>query len=105
VATFGLERLWGIVPPSRVSMASRDFVTKWFALVRSSTARPIVDVGEARELVRRRELRVKGRQRSRIANPFRVGWNGASGSARLDYRWGSAVQQIVLDVAQGRNDA
>jgi hypothetical protein len=105
VATFRLERLWSIVPPTRVSTATRDFVTKWFALVPGSMKRPIADVSEARELVRRRELRVKGGQRSRIANPFRVGWNGASGSARLDYRWGAAVQQIVLDVVQGRSDA
>ena len=63
---------------------------------------PIAEYQPAKELVTSREVRVKGRQRSRIASPFRVGWNGASGSARLDYRWSSSVQRIALDVAEGR---
>jgi hypothetical protein len=88
--------------PRRVSSPTHAFVQKWFELVRAGEGRSFAVDKEALELVRRREIRVKGAQRSRIANPFRVGWNGASGSDRLDFRWRSSVQRMVLDVAQGR---
>lgn len=100
---FDLARLWALMPGGRPTLATRSFVEKWFETVRASGGAVEKDA-RARELVRRRELRVKGRQRSRIANPHRVGWNGASGSSRLDFRWGT-VQQMVLDVAQGRTRA
>lgn len=103
LASFDLARLWALIPLRTVSPRTHQFVETWFELLRS--ARAIVDDPSARDLVRRRELRVKTRVRSRIANPFRVGWNGASGSARLDYRWGSSVQQMVIDVAEGRSRA
>lgn len=105
VAVFDLSRLWALVPLSRVAASTRSFVEKWFAFVQASNGRRLADDAQARDLIRRRELRVKGRQRSRIATPYRVAWNGASGSGRLDYRWGAAVQQIVLDVAKGRAGA
>jgi hypothetical protein len=103
VADFDLTRLWELMPVRRPTPQTRAFVEKWFEIVRSTDLAVDVD-HRARELIRRREIRVKGPQRSRIANPRRVGWNGASGSGRLDYRWGT-VQQMVLDVARGRSSA
>jgi hypothetical protein len=100
---FDLGRLWSLMPLKTVSRRTHDFVTRWFDMVRTATS--FTDDQSAHDLVRRQELRVKTRARSRIANPFRVGWNGASGSARLDFRWGSSVQQIVIDVAEGRGRA
>jgi hypothetical protein len=104
LADFDLTRLWALVPPGRGTVQTRDFIEKWFDLVRLDGDTLLDDNPKARELVRRRELRVKGPQRSRIANPFRVAWNGGSGSGRLDFRW-AAVQQIVIDVAEGRGHA
>lgn len=102
LATFDLARLWALMPVARPTTPTRTFVERWFEAVRQNDG--AVDASpRACELVRRREVRVKG-QRSRIANPHRVGWNGASGSGRLDYRWGT-VQQMVLDVAEGRSHA
>jgi hypothetical protein len=103
LATFDLARLWALMPVARPTLPTRTFVEKWFEVVRTSDG--AVDADQrARELVRRREVRIKGRLRSRIANPHRVAWNGASGSGRLDYRWGT-VQQMALDVAEGRSRA
>jgi hypothetical protein len=101
LATFELVRLWALVPSGPGTRRAHAFVERWFELIRHDGERPLSDNPTARKLVRERELRVKGPQRSRIANPRRVGWNGESGSGRLDFRWGT-VQQLVLDVAQGR---
>jgi hypothetical protein len=105
LSEFDLNRLWALVPPQQIEARTRTFVERWFDLARVVGGGSVADDKRARELVRQREIRVKGRQRSRIANPFRVIWNGGSGSARLDYRWSASVQQIALDVAEGRGGA
>lgn len=97
---FDLNRLWALVSPRRISLSTRTFVEKWFEFARAGDT-SITGNKAALDLVRRREIRVKTAHRSRIANPYRVAWNGASGSARLDYRWKSSVQRMVLDVAMG----
>ena len=95
-----LQRIWQLAP--KASPGAKRFVQDWQQSVRRASGRSLTDDRAARDLVESREIRVKGRQRSRIAAPFRVAWAGASGSARLDYRWGSSVQRIALDVAEGR---
>jgi Family of unknown function (DUF6361) len=100
MAHFDLHRVWQLSP--RASSRAKRFIEAWVVEVKRADGSPIADDQRARRLVRSREIRVKGSTRSRIANPHRVLWNGASGSGRLDYRWGSSVQQIGLDVARGR---
>jgi hypothetical protein len=100
IETFDLGRVWQLAP--KASRGAKRFIHDWQRAVMNADARPLSDDPAAQELVRRREVHVKGRIRSRIANPFRVEWSGASGSAQLDYRWGSSVQRIALDVAEGR---
>jgi hypothetical protein len=102
LAGFDLARLWALMPRRQVAERTRSFVEQWFQLVQASGGSAIAKDARARELVRQREMRLKGSVRSRIANPFRIGWNGASGSGRLDYRWGSSVERIVLDVVEAR---
>jgi hypothetical protein len=103
MAQFDLHRVWELAP--RASSGAKRFIETWVAAVKGADERLVADDDRARRIVRSREIRVKGTARSRIANPFRVVWNGASGSGRLDYRWGSSVQQIALDVARGRTRA
>lgn len=100
---FDLNRVWQLAPHAHGG--ARRFIQEWLRLVRKADGRPLSHQRPARDLVAGREARVKGPQRSRIANPFRVGWNGASGSAQLDYRWSASVQQIVIDVAEARRSA
>jgi hypothetical protein len=103
LGAFDLNRVWQLAPHAH--RGARQFIQDWLNAVRRADGRPLSVESTARELVASREARVKGRQRSRIASPFRVGWNGASGSAQLDYRWSSSVQQIAVDVAEGRRSA
>jgi hypothetical protein len=103
IESFDLRRVWQLAP--RAPVRAKQFVEDWVRLVKKADGHPLPDNQPANELVASREIRVKGRQRSRIANPFRVAWNGASGSARLDYRWRDSVQRIALDVAEGRASA
>jgi hypothetical protein len=100
---FDLGRVWQLAPHAH--RGARRFVQDWLNAVRRADGRPLSRERSARELVAAREARVKGRARSRIYQPFRVGWSGASGSAQLDYRWSASVQQIVLDLAEARPDA
>ena len=100
---FDLARVWQLAPHAQ--RGARRFVQDWLTAVRRADGRPLSRERLARELVATREARVKGRARSRIYQPFRVAWNGASGSAQLDYRWSASVQQIVLDVAEARRSA
>jgi hypothetical protein len=101
--SFDLHRVWQLAP--RAPMRVKQFVEDWARIVKKADGRAIAGQKPAHELVASREIRVKGTQRSRIAQPFRVAWNGASGSARLDYRWRDSVQRIALDVAEGRASA
>jgi hypothetical protein len=101
--SFDLARVWAMAPAS--SRRAREFIVAWRAAARRSAGGSVAESGAARELVADRELRVKGTRRSRIANPQRVPWNGASGSAQLDFRWGASVQRLTLDVAEGRDRA
>jgi hypothetical protein len=99
---FDLRRVWILAP--RASIRAKRFIEQWRTVCLKANGH-LSDDTSARNLVRSREIRVKGKVRSRIESPFRVEWNGASGSARLDYRWGDSVQQIARDVAEGRSRA
>ena len=57
----------------------------------------VADNVAARALIRDRERRLKG-PRARLGNTRALElWNGASGIARLSYRWPSAVS-ILTDI-------
>jgi Family of unknown function (DUF6361) len=103
IADFDLQRVRQLAP--KASPLAMRFIQDWQRTVRAASGRQLADHKAARELVTSREIRVKGRQRSRIAAPLRVEWAGASGSSRLDYRWRSSVERIALDVAEGRSRA
>lgn len=97
--TFDLERVWRLTPTTKPR--ARKFVRQWQQFV-SETDSPLSTSATAQAFIRSHEIKVKGEQRSRIANPFRVDWSGASGARRMDYRWGVAVKQMCIDVTEGR---
>jgi hypothetical protein len=60
----------------------------------------VSDSRSARDLIRQRERRLKGKL-SRLDNARSLElWNGAAGTGRLVYRWGVA-QTMLIDIMEG----
>ena len=81
----------------RVTPPTEDFVRRWVALVRDDPG-GIPERADARALVRRREILLKGARslfRNRRALEERYG--GSLGLVRLDFRW-SNVQVLLKDL-------
>ncbi|GIL34006.1 DUF6361 family protein [Phycicoccus sp. DTK01] len=75
----------------RLRVATRMFVDAWLDRAQQ---RHVADDASARDLVRDREVRIKG-GRARLANPAALEtWSEAAGLARLDYRWGVASRHL-----------
>jgi hypothetical protein len=80
----------------RPSPATRSFVDAWLDMViNARDPRGLMDFKDARDLIARRERKLKGAL-ARLSNPrARELWNGSSGLGRLDYRWANA--QVMLN--------
>ena len=80
-----------------ISPNTETFVRRWIGLAQQKRGE-LADDPTARELVRVREQALK-KSRSRFINRAALGqWSGASGVARLDYRWGT-VKTFMTDLA------
>lgn len=88
-----------------ISATTVAFVSRWIELAQQRLGQ-VADDLPARELVRVREQGLK-KSRSRFNNRAALGqWSGASGVARLDYRW-RTVKTLLTDLAlvEGEADA
>ncbi len=96
-----VERLWELtadhshtIPPQ-----TRPFVRQWIVHIRSTPEKLIYNV-DARRLIKRREMKLKG-ARSRFRNNRALDqWSGHSGDRRLVYRW-PTVKKLLNDLHQG----
>lgn len=87
---------------SRIGYPTEAFVREWVGLVLSG-AKTLLSP-EAENLVRHREMGIKGRQ-SRFRNEKLLGlWGGRSGTGALDYRW-PVVRRHLTDIQEGLNRA
>jgi hypothetical protein len=97
-----LDGFWAVLRHHnpRIREMTRVFVTRWVERVSQG-----VDVGEddmLRELIRRRELQLKG-GRARLVNASALdAWKGGSGLVPLDYRWGVA-RRLLGDILGAEN--
>lgn len=84
----------------RVGEPTRMFVTGWAERV---SERVDVTADERlRDLIKRRELQLKG-GRARLVNPSALdAWKGRSGLVPLDYRWGVA-RRLVGDILEAED--
>lgn len=93
---------WGCVVAegARISVQCRVFVGQWWDLViHKRRATSVADEEAGRSLVAGRERQLK-RALARVDNPrARELWGGASGTARLVYRWSNA-QRIARDIVE-----
>jgi hypothetical protein len=95
-----LAALWPLLADlgSRHSARTQRFVEDWY----EATAEPdrVLRDGSLTDLVRERELQVKGRLARLSFDAARETWRGAAGIAQLDYRWSSAQRQLLDIVSE-----
>jgi hypothetical protein len=96
-------RFWALLAAwnARVTVATHTFVEAWLDAI--GRARRVEDVSGDRglhDLISLREQRLKG-PRARLGNPHAL-WNGASGTAQLDYRWNRPVASMLRDLIGSR---
>jgi len=98
-------RFWALLATwnARVTAGSHTFVESWLESI--GRARRVEDVIGDRgldDLIRNRERVLKG-PRARLGNPRALNsWNGASGTAQLDYRWNRPVAGMLRDLIGSR---
>ena len=97
------QRFWALVAEvnPNIRPPTRAFVERWLSLaLDAGAAGAIAGNRAARRLISERERALK-RQRARLHNPSALEvWSGASGTARLDYRW-NVVQTLLNDILRG----
>lgn len=96
---WGLGGLWSLTDETihRVSPATVAFVTEWAAIAQHGGP-ALADDPQARSLILRREVRLKG-PKARLTNDAALArWGGASGAAVLTFRW-AVVQRHLRDLA------
>jgi hypothetical protein len=109
IAAWDRKAFWALIRgQARVAGATERFVEAWQRLAPWEKTDGGAGDKSARELVRQREMQLKG-ARSRLANPRALElWGGESGTARLEYRW-SAASRLLGDIhsalGRGGNDA
>jgi len=86
----------------RIPPMTRVFVERVLSLLLGADEPEALQTDRrARELIRARELQLKGRKRARLESPEALArWNGESGTAPLTYRWPTAGQ-ILDDICAG----
>lgn len=98
VADWHLAALWSLTSHTihRVGPQTMAFVTAWASMVRAG--KNLADDAAARDLVLRRETRLKG-PKSRLINDAALArWGGDSGSGMLTFRW-AVVRRHLEDLA------
>ena len=103
IGGWNLDLLWTLVADQGrpVAAPARAFVTHWVDLIRRRIGNGLADDHNARALVRNREFHQK-RNQARLRNDRLMRqWGGASGSARLNFRW-PVVAGLLDDIVDGR---
>jgi hypothetical protein len=106
LAQWDRKRFWEIVRSTnpRVTARTNDFINAWWDLALASGAAQISTSTTARLLISDRERQLK-KSLARLDNPrAQELWNGSSGTARLEYRWGIS-QRLLRDIFDGLEKA
>ena len=97
------QDFWRLVGDAGASVGvrTRRFVDAWLDLVADPATRAAVaDDGPARELIRKRERQLKGPRARLHSRRALENWNGAAGTARLNFRW-HVVSRLLDDIYTG----
>jgi hypothetical protein len=92
---WSLDDFWNAVehPAHSIRPAAKRFVMQWLELV-ADGANQIASAPAARQLVEERERRLKTSQSRFTNHAVRDRWSGASGVARLGFRWSQAKSHL-----------
>jgi len=87
---------------ARVGYPTSTFVNRWLEIaIDAGSAKSIASSDAARRLLRDRERQLK-RARARLENRKLLEvWNGSSGAARLEYRWGRPARGMICEIIEG----
>lgn len=103
ITGWSAEAFWEVIATMhhRIPVRARHFVDAWTdAVTNGSAATAVAQGSSVRRLVAEREQSIKGGQ-SRLTNTkLLAGWNGASGTGELVFRW-PQVRGIIADVHAG----
>ena len=100
---FAPSDLWAFLSRVRcpVKYPTKIFINSWADRLENIGVSNIGTDGEIRGLVKKREIRLKGRKRARFANIDRLrDWYGGSGIGRLDFNWFRA-KELLSELYQG----
>lgn len=81
----------------RITPLTQRFVDTWVAMLATGDASSIATNPAARALIADRERTTKKAQARLVNHRLLRAWNGASGTRRLVYRWGT-VRRLVADI-------
>ncbi|HEX5259575.1 MAG TPA: DUF6361 family protein [Sphingomicrobium sp.] len=92
---WSLDDFWKVVehPAHSIRPAAKRFVMQWVELV-ADGVKQIASTPAARQLVEERERRLKTSQSRFTNHAVRDRWSGASGVARLAFRWSQAKSHL-----------
>jgi hypothetical protein len=100
IRAWDLDQLWFLAGGTShtITYRARTFVSEWAGVVRADPTDGLARRNEARTLVQRREMLLKG-GRSRFTNRAVLGqWSGSAGIERMNYRW-ATVRGYLDDLA------
>ena len=100
---FAPSDLWAFLSRVRspVKIPTKIFINSWADRLETIGVSNIGTDGKIRDLVKKREIRLKGKKRARLANPDRLrDWYGGSGIGRLDFNWFRA-KELLSELYQG----
>ena len=101
-AAFDTDQLWRFVALSggRTRTRQQHFINAWSQSVTDHGPHQVADSTGLRDLLRQREIQLKG-NRARVINPARLlDWTGKVGVGRMQFRWPN-VRQLLIDLNQG----
>jgi len=100
---WSLSRFWEFCASQgdAIPDPTRTFVKEWVNQVRQKINHDLAGDPELRNLIYRREVKEVKLERARLLNQRGLDmWTGASGTARLDFRW-RVVNGMVNDMVRG----
>jgi len=103
IQKWNLNEFWNMVfeQNSHIHFMTRRFIENWIDLVRDkNTLERLQENDQARHLITRREVRIKGK-RSRLKNPRMLEqWLGESGAWPMGFRWRN-TRRLINDILEG----